>query len=113
VTDHGVESVRPSAPYYNFENSRLLETGNHGGEMYDWPVHLAEKTWVDIEAFIDAFVKALDLHAGSYREKVDAAMLSKSLAQARKAARRLAKRRHQFDDCLFSQFGLTTQIVRL
>lgn len=89
VTDYGVESVRPAAPYYHFDKSRLLESTDHGfGEMYDWPVHMAEKIWVDIEAFIEVFVKALEMHAGSYRGKVDETMLSKSLARARKEARR-------------------------
>jgi hypothetical protein len=89
VTDYGVESVRPAAPYYHFNKERLLETGNLAGEMYDWPVHMAEKTWVDIEAFIEAFEKALDLHG--YRAKVDQAMLTKSLARARKEAHRTAQ----------------------
>lgn len=89
VTDYGVESVRPGAPYhYHFDKSRLLETGNHGGEMYDWPVHMAEKTWIDIEAFIEAFVKALDLHTGSYRGAVDQVMLEKSIERARREAAR-------------------------
>jgi hypothetical protein len=62
---------------------------DHGsGEMYDWPAHMAEKAWVDIDAFIEVFVKALDMHAGSYGGTVDPAMRSKSLAFARRAARR-------------------------
>jgi hypothetical protein len=73
VTDYGVESVRPATPYYHFNKERLLETGNRGGEMYGWPVHLAEKTWVDIEAFIEVFQKALDLLG--YAPQVDKAML--------------------------------------
>ncbi|MCK1494447.1 hypothetical protein IVB14_29575 [Bradyrhizobium sp. 180] len=86
VTDYGVEAVKP-APYYHFDKTRLLEATDHGsGTMYDWPVHMAEKTWVDIEAFIEVFVKALDLHAGSYGGTVDKGMLAKSLATARKEA---------------------------
>jgi hypothetical protein len=30
--------------------------------MYNWPVHMAEKTWVDIVAFIEAFTAALAIH---------------------------------------------------
>jgi hypothetical protein len=89
VTDYGVEAVRPAAPYYHFDKSRLLETTDLGfGEIYDWPVHMAEKTWVDIEAFIEVFVKALELHAQSYRGTVDQTILSKSLAYARREAAR-------------------------
>lgn len=88
VTDYGVEAVKP-APYYHFDKSRLLETGNRGDESYyDWPLQLAEKTWVDIEAFLEAFVKALELHAGSFLGKVDEEKLSKSLARALKEASR-------------------------
>jgi hypothetical protein len=87
VTDYGVESVKP-APGYHFEARRLLENESAGqGELYDWPVQMAEKNWVDIEAFIEAFVKALDLHAGSCKGKVDQAILRESIAQARRVAR--------------------------
>jgi hypothetical protein len=85
VTDYGVESLK-SAPYYHFDKGRILETGNRGGEMYDWPLQMAEKTWVDIEAFIEIFQKAIDLHG--YAEKVDKDMLSRSLEKARHEATR-------------------------
>jgi hypothetical protein len=81
VTDYGVEAVKP-APYYHFDKKRILETGNRGGELYDWPVHMAEKTWVDLEAFIEVFLKAIDMHG--YAEKVDRDMLDRSLARARR-----------------------------
>ncbi|HLZ01824.1 MAG TPA: hypothetical protein VKR55_06690 [Bradyrhizobium sp.] len=88
VTDYGVEVVKPTS-YYHFDKTRLLESTDYGsGELYDWPVHMAEKTWVDIEAFIEVFLKALELHAGSYRGNVDKEMLTKSLARARKEALR-------------------------
>jgi len=87
VTDYGVESKRP-APTYNFEAARLLETADHGhGPMYDWPVHMAEKTWVDIEAFIEAFEQALAIHKGKYDGKADPEMMSESLRVARRYAR--------------------------
>lgn len=86
VTDYGVESLR-SAPYYPFDKTRLLESTDFGsGEMYDWPIHMAEKTWVDIEAFIEVFLKAIDLHG--YKGKVDAAMLEKSIERSRREAAR-------------------------
>ncbi len=64
VTDYGVESVKP-APTYHFYAERLLEERGAGdGEYYDWPAHMAEKSWVDIRAFNEAFAKAIELHAG-------------------------------------------------
>ena len=86
VTDYGVETLR-SESYYHFDKSRLLESTDYGsGEMYDWPVHMAEKTWVDIEAFIEVWLKALEMHGVS--SKVDQPMLERSLAAARKQAMR-------------------------
>ena len=78
VTDYGVESVKP-APTYHFSADRLLEEAGAGmGKLYDWPVHMAEKTWVDINAFNDAFTKAIELHAGRYKGTVDRAKLAAS-----------------------------------
>ena len=88
VTDYGVESVKP-APEYHFAAKRLLETGSAGrGEMYDWPVQMSEKTWVDIEAFIEAFTRALEIHKGKYKGEVDPKLLSASIGTARASARR-------------------------
>jgi hypothetical protein len=85
VTDYGMESAKP-APTYHFEGRRLLETQGAGmGEMYDWPVHMAEKTWVDVEAFIEAFTQALKLHSDKIG-KVNDDMLRASLAKARREA---------------------------
>jgi hypothetical protein len=47
---------------------------------------MAEKTWVDVAAFNEAFVKALELHKGKYNPAVDAELLKASLAEARREA---------------------------
>lgn len=87
VTDYGVESIRP-APSYPFEAKRLTETTKReNGTFYDWPVHMAEKTWVDTEAFLEAFERALELHKGRYSPAVDLAMLEASKNEARRIAR--------------------------
>jgi hypothetical protein len=44
-----VESIEP-APTYELWAERLLETRRGG--FYDWPVQMAEKKWVDTEAFM-------------------------------------------------------------
>lgn len=78
------------APTYHFTADRLTEMQGGGrGKFYDWPVHMAEKTWVDVTAFNEAFVKALELHKGKYKPSVDPELLKASLAEAhREAARR-------------------------
>ena len=70
VTEDGIESIKPGFTY-PIEAHRLLERHGVGeGKLYDWPVHMAKKTWVDIEAFIDAFSGALRLYAGSTKVRL-------------------------------------------
>jgi hypothetical protein len=79
--------VRRSAPYYHFNAERLLEMQGAGEEeLYDWPIHMAEKTWVDIEAFIEAFKEGLRLHAAKLG-RADAKILEASFAKARQIKR--------------------------
>jgi hypothetical protein len=90
VTEHGIESVKP-APTYPIEANRLLERDGVGrGKLYDWPVHMAQKSWVDIEAFIDAFSRALRLHAGKYKGDADPDTLRASISEARREAAKRA-----------------------
>jgi hypothetical protein len=94
VTDWGLEALLPGAPSdCLIPASRLLEMGGIGNnKLYDWPLHLAEKTWTDIEAFNEAFVKALELHKGKYRGLVDLKMLRASIDSARERARHTSLR---------------------
>jgi hypothetical protein len=97
VTDFGIEAVggapvpgrQDITPPYEFEAKRLLEITDRGKKRYyDWPVHMAEKTWVDIEAFLEAYTHALDIHKGTYSGEVDNAMLKDSFFEARRIASR-------------------------
>ena len=92
ITEIGVEAIEgatgPSidgaTPKYSINTERLLETTTRGKDVfYDWPVHMAEKTWVDVEAFNEAFKKALEYHAVTY----DKDMLASSFAEARRQAK--------------------------
>jgi hypothetical protein len=59
VTDYGIEAVYPPAPvHYRIAKSRLSEL--------DWLEHMAEKPWVNIETFIEAYEKAFEIHKGQY-----------------------------------------------
>jgi hypothetical protein len=60
VTGYGLECVEPGSRY-EAEGSRMNEM-RPGTDLYDWPVHMAEKEWVDLEAFIEAFEQALRLY---------------------------------------------------
>lgn len=87
VTSKGMESLDPSHPYSirlrlldNVERPRPL------GKVYDPPIHLAQKSWVDIDAFLDAYDHALDMLAGQLKHPVDEALLAKTFGIARKVA---------------------------
>jgi hypothetical protein len=90
VTDWGLEGLYPSEddPYL-IPADGLLERGGIGrGILYDWPLHIAQKTWADIDAFIEAYLQALEVHKGRYQGEVDPDTLGKSLHAARQPPRR-------------------------
>jgi hypothetical protein len=75
VTKSGMES-RHHAPLYRIPAERLLET--HGGG-YFWPDHMARKPWVIRQAFIEAYVAALE----ALRPEFDRASLNEAVERAR------------------------------
>jgi len=80
VTRDGLSTI--NAEYF-IEAARLLETTERNGEtLYDWPVHLAEKEWVDIVAFDRAFRMALKHHANKLGGKKNSMMLLASFGFA-------------------------------
>lgn len=86
VIDFGMQALKP-APLYEIEAKRLVETTQRNGvTYYDWPCHMAIKTWVDGAAFNEAFVQALTIHVGCYFPAVDREMLERSLAYAQTLA---------------------------
>ena len=88
VTNFGIERVGGTAPY-EIPAKSLLDTRNdNGGPLYDWPIHMAEKTWVDINLFIEAFEAALDFHKTRFAPAVNPMILQASCAEARKNAAR-------------------------
>jgi len=63
VTGYGMECLDQT---YYFEASRL---GEGRDDLPDWPLHLAEKEWVNPDLFLEAFMIALSVHAGSYKRE--------------------------------------------
>lgn len=93
VTDYGIEAIvgsrTPSmsglTTRYEIQAERLVETTERSnGTFYDWPVHMAEKTWVDVTTFNEAFAEALELHKGRYSPAVDLEMLDASISEAQR-----------------------------
>lgn len=90
VTTGGIEAIGEE---YFIDADRLSEVaprGPGGADILDWPIHMAEKPWVDLELFIEAYVAALNEHEGRYRPDVSPQMLDDSLRAARTLSRRLA-----------------------
>lgn len=89
VTDYGMEAVSSDrTPPYEIDAGRLDETSDRtAGTVYGWPVHMAEKNWVDVAAFNEAFEKALVIHKSEYDSEIDPIMLTASLAEAHRVAR--------------------------
>lgn len=78
VTDGGL-----ACPGYWIDTDRLSETTDRGsGPMYDWIVHLIEKDWFDLDAFLPVFVAAFERHG----IPLDTDMLDRSVAWARRRA---------------------------
>ena len=57
------------------------------GDLYDWPLHMARKPWVDVEPFLEAFEHALRRFCpGDF----DADRLARSAAEAPNIEQRIA-----------------------
>jgi hypothetical protein len=86
VTGLGIKTVDP-APYYWTEAENLNEATIDGQRAhYSWPIHMAEATWINTEAFLKEFSQALKLHKGRYKPDVDASELARSFVKAPKTA---------------------------
>jgi hypothetical protein len=59
VTEYGIENIAGPYHYYIGKGQLHQIMGVRG----DWRDHMAEKNWVDAEAFNECFVKALDIHS--------------------------------------------------
>jgi hypothetical protein len=51
---------------YEFSADTLGDDRDNG--LPDWPLHMAEKEWVNIRLFLEAFEHALETHKGKYEE---------------------------------------------
>ena len=62
---------------------RLSETTQRGDRTYfSWPVHMADKNWVDIDTFNEAFAKAIEYHQDGGLAAIDRKMLEDSFRLA-------------------------------
>lgn len=86
VLDDGVEA-KTGFPGYDFAINRVFEITSRGAKtFYDWPIHMAEKIWVDLPLFIEAFEKAVRYYASTSGETVNEDMLKASYDEAYRVA---------------------------
>ena len=78
VTSYGLETVKPAVPYAIKASLLTRPRGN----CYDWPLHLAEKGWVSLSEFEEAFKKAVAFHKGKYSPEYDSKVLAASMVYA-------------------------------
>jgi hypothetical protein len=52
-----------------------------------WPKHMADKWWVYIDEFVEAFEKALELHKGKYAYTIALTESAASIKELRRLAR--------------------------
>jgi hypothetical protein len=86
--DQHIFRTRPPEDNYDFATRRIGEIEDWGNcPIYTFPVHLAEKEWVDIEDFIEVFVLAWSVYGPLQPQPLDQTILDRSLFHARKVAR--------------------------
>lgn len=86
VTEFGIEHTRAAIDYMISAEELLKLRGFVDGRFYDWPLHMASKSWVDLQAFEEAFRVAHVMHAGRYQGAVDLEKLDASFVEARRLA---------------------------
>jgi hypothetical protein len=93
VTEFGLEAVNPDFEPYRIPLSELLEVDSEGFiSLYVCPMCVSQQVGVDIEAFLDAWRRAVKVH-DRFLPKVDQKIFAESLHQARSNAERLRKER--------------------
>jgi len=90
VTNDGLETVAELVNSY-IPHSKLLNLRTGGSEsLYEWPLHMAEKTWLDYGAFEEAYRIALQQHIQITEVNLD--RLEKSIDKGRAIAQRVRQK---------------------
>jgi hypothetical protein len=89
VTPGGLEAKSDVPTVYIHAADLLRLRAAATGTLYEWPLHLAENSWVNFIEFADAFAAALKHHG----KAVDEGVLKRSLALGSQRAEGLNKKR--------------------
>lgn len=82
VDHHGIKGNSETGRYFIAIHRVPAITERHSGTFYDWPLHMAEKDWVDLPQFLEAFEKAIRLHAALTGKRIDLELLCASHIEA-------------------------------
>ena len=82
VDENGLHTVG-DFPRYEIPSEEIFKITDRGGtKYYDWPVHMAEKTWVDPVLLNSAFDAAIKHFSKSSGKSIDTKMLNASYSEA-------------------------------
>ncbi|WP_398464436.1 hypothetical protein [Tardiphaga sp.] len=77
VTHSGLEAKSDVPTVYIPAAELLRKRVVSDGWLYEWPLHVAENSWVDFPAFAEAFKEALSHHQLAFNEE----LLHRSIAE--------------------------------
>ena len=80
ITDEGMSSLGPVEYFIPLDTLCELRPGKEAKEVASWPLQIAEKSWADLESFLEAYRYALEHLKPKGVEAVDL-QLSASLAR--------------------------------
>lgn len=91
VTDFGIEECKDGGVldggyYIAADQLTEISTGERGPGtegLYDWPLHMTGKMWVDVEDFLAVFYQAVQFHNGKYKPDFDRRVFQATAIQCR------------------------------
>jgi len=87
VTAYGIEQVPPSSGPIPASDIAFTRKDSKGHVIYyDLPLHMAGKQWVNIELFLDAFMRALVKHEAAHRGPISLKLFIETADAARDLA---------------------------
>jgi hypothetical protein len=89
VDDQGMRPTEPRGGYHILYRTIFDKRGSGPDAPFDWPLHMAEKTWVDIGTFNEAFCTAVRYYSRLIGHALDEDHLRSSCDEAFRLAVRL------------------------
>jgi hypothetical protein len=88
IDEHGIRTIGGAPEYLIEAEALLMTTIRYAETYYDWPLYMADKSWIDFEAFCEAFERAVIVLADRLQSFVDRRMLNTSFEKGRCSCQR-------------------------